>query len=121
MPAILRHDETTEVRRSRRGRNLDALGWLFFSAWIAIVFFIPSIPDGVGALGVGAIVLAGSFARFVFRVSISIFWMIIGAVFVAAGAGEMMGIDLPLLPFALIVCGVLLLLHQRSGRRGSHS
>jgi hypothetical protein len=35
-----------------------------------------------------------------------------------AGAGEMLGIDLPLLPMALIICGVLLLFHRKSGRRG---
>ena len=118
MPDMLKHDETTEVRRSRRGRNLDAVGWLLFFVWIAVVVLVPQIPDGVGALGVGAIVLAGSVARLVLGVSISLFWLIIGAVFAAAGAGEMMGIDLPLLPLALIVCGVLLLLHRRSGRRG---
>lgn len=111
-------DETTEARRSRRGRNLDAIGWAIFFIWIGIVWLVKAIPEGVGALGVGAIVLGGSAVRFLLRVSVSFFWIVIGLVFVLAGVAELKAVDLPLLPIAFIVCGVLLLFHRHSGRRG---
>ena len=49
-------EETTEVRRSRRGKWLDAVGWTLFVVWIAAVFFVKEIPDGVGSLGLGILV-----------------------------------------------------------------
>lgn len=113
-------EETTEVRRSRRGKWLDAVGWSLFVVWIAAVLFVKEIPDGVGSLGLGILVFAGTLARLILGISISLFWIIIGLLFLAAGAGEMMKLDLPLLPLALIVCGILLLLHKRSGRRGKN-
>ncbi len=103
--------------RSRLSKRLDAVGWGLFFIWIGVVFIVGSIPDGVGALGVGAIVLGGTLVRLVLRESISLFWIIIGGVFLIAGIGGVLGVDLPLLSIALIVCGLLMLLHQRSHRR----
>lgn len=112
-------DETTEQRRSRRAVSLDAIGWALFFIWLGIVLLMKkSLPDGVGSIGIGIIVLGGALARLVLGVTISNFWLIIGAIFLAAGIGELFAIDLPLLPIALIMCGVLLLFHQRSRKRG---
>jgi len=109
-----RHFET----RSARGARIDAVLWTLFFIWIGAIALFKGIPPGAGSIGVGAIVLLGSLVRLVVGVSISTFWIIIGFVFMLAGAGEMLGIDLPLLPMALIICGVLLLFHRKSGRRG---
>ncbi len=104
--------------RNLRGKQLDAIGWALFFVWIGVVFLVKSIPDGVGSLGVGAIVLIGTLVRFLLKISISVFWIEIGMVFILAGIGGLFDIDLPLLPIALIVCGVLMLFHQRSHRKG---
>ncbi len=104
-------------KRSSRGARIDAVLWGLFFVWIGIVLLFQVVPPGVGSLGVGVIVLGGAMARLIAGVSVSNFWLIIGALFVIAGAGELLKIDLPLLPAALIVCGVLLLFHRRSGRR----
>ena len=114
----MRSEETTEVRRSRRGKWLDAAGWPLFVVWIGAVLIVKPIPDGAGSLGLGVLVLAGTLARLMLGVTISVFWIIIGLLFLGAGIGGMMKVDLPLLPLALIVCGILLLLHKRSVRRG---
>ena len=110
--------EKSSNYRSLRGKRLDAIGWAIFFIWIGIVFLVKAIPDGVGSLGVGAIVLIGTLVRVFLRISVSLFWVIIGLVFLLAGLGELFAVDLPLLPIALIVCGILMLLHQRSYRRG---
>ena len=104
-------------KRSVRGARIDAVLWGLFFVWIGIVLLFQVIPPGMGSLGVGVIVLGGALVRLIAGVSVSNFWLIIGAVFVIAGVGELLEIDLPLLPAALVVCGVLLLFHRKSGRR----
>jgi hypothetical protein len=111
-------DENTEQRRCKAGRRLDAVGWALFFIWVGVIMLVKAIPRGVGALGVGVIVLGIAAARAVLRESISMFWVAIGTLFLLAGVGELTAIDLPLLPVTLIVCGVLLLFHQRSKKRG---
>lgn len=110
-------EESTEVRRSIRGQRIDAVLWGLFFIWIGVIL-LAHLPKGVGSLGIGAIVLGGTLARRIFRASVSAFWIIIGTVFVLAGIGELMALNLPLLPGALIVCGVLMLLHHHSPRKG---
>jgi len=109
-------DETTEQRRCRRSVRLDAVGWGLFFIWIGVIFLVKNIPDGVGSLGIGVIVLGLTLVRRLIGISISLFWIAIGLLFILAGLGEIFAIDLPLLPIALIVCGVLLLFHRRSRR-----
>jgi hypothetical protein len=46
-------DETIEMRRSRRGKRLDAVGWALFFIWIGVVLLVKSLPHGLGALGLG--------------------------------------------------------------------
>lgn len=112
-------ENSAELRRLRIGKKLDAVGWALFFIWIGVVMLVKALPKGIGAIGVGVIVLGISVARLVTRASVSAFWIVIGTLFVLAGVGELMAIDLPLLPVALIVCGVLLLFHQKSKKHNS--
>jgi hypothetical protein len=105
--------------RSLMGARIDAVLWVLFFAWVGVTLLWSELPDGFGSLGIGAIVLAGALIRRVAGASISSFWLLIGTVFVLAGLGGMLSIDFPFLSIALIVCGVLMLLHKKSGRRGS--
>lgn len=104
-------------RRSLRGARIDAVLWGLFFIWIGILLLIKDMPEGIGSLGVGAIVLGGALLRILVGASISVFWLVIGAVFILAGIGGLLSIDLPFLPIALLICGVLLLFHSKSGRR----
>ncbi|MFA4873846.1 MAG: hypothetical protein WC956_06665 [bacterium] len=110
-------EETTACRRSARSQRIDAVCWGLFFIWIGCILMVKGMPRGVGSFGVGAIVLGGAVVRHFLHVTVSTFWIIIGTVFVLAGAGEMLALDLPLLPAALIICGMLLLFHTRSKRR----
>ena len=110
--------EHTEKTRSVTGARIDAVCWGLFFIWIGMILLFKGIPHGLGSLGVGAIILGGAVVRLVVGVTISSFWLIIGTVFVLAGLGELYAVDLPLLPAALIICGVLLLFHRKSKRRG---
>ena len=111
-------EDRTEKTRSISGARIDAVCWGLFFIWIGAIFLFKAIPHGVGSLGIGAIILGGAIARLIARVTVSTFWLIIGTIFVLAGVGGVYAIDLPMLPAALIICGVLLIFHHRSGRRG---
>ncbi|MBN1283385.1 MAG: hypothetical protein JXA24_06410 [Proteobacteria bacterium] len=114
----MENDERALHTRSAAGARIDAVCWGLFFIWIGAILLFKTIPRGMGALGVGAIILGGAVVRLVAGVTVSMFWLIIGTVFVLAGVGEIYAINLPLLPAALIICGVLLLFHKRSARRG---
>jgi len=105
--------------RSLKGARIDAVLWGLFFVWMGVILLWKEMPVGVGSLGIGGIVLGGALARLVFGTTVSLYWLIIGAVFILAGIGGLSGIDLPFLSVALIVCGVLLLFHTKSHRRGS--
>ncbi len=104
--------------RSLIGARIDAVLWGLFLIWIGIIFLWRDMPEGFGSLGIGAIVLLGALARRVLGVTVSLYWLVIGAVFILAGVGGLLRIDLPFLSIALIVCGVLLLFHHKSERHG---
>jgi len=105
--------------RSLKGARIDAVLWGLFFVWMGVILLWKKMPAGVGSLGIGGIVLGGALARWIFGATVSLYWLIIGAVFILAGIGGLAGIDLPFLSIALIVCGVLLLFHTKSHRRGS--
>lgn len=110
--------EGSRKHRSLKGARIDAVLWGLFFIWMGTVLLWKDMPEGVGSLGIGAIVLGGASIRRLMGVSVSLFWLVIGAVFILAGIGGLLHIDLPFLSIALIVCGILLLLHTKSGRRG---
>ena len=103
-------------KQSRAGRWLDLLGWVVFCGWIFASAFVSSLPQGSGPLGLGTLVFAVALLRKLLGFSISYFWLTIGGVFLLAGIGDMSSLDLPYSSIALIVCGILLLLHNRSGK-----
>lgn len=107
---------TVATARRRSGRLIDFIGWMLFIGWVLVAFFLRPFPPGVESVGIGAIVIAIGLLRFAFGFSISIFWIIIGLVFIACGAGELMKINYPFLATALIVCGILMLAHRKAKR-----
>ena len=99
-------------RKFQVGRYIDIAGWVIFIGWILLNFLFKPFPHGVATLGIGAIILGVAVARFIFGGSISNFWLLIGIIFIAAGIGYVMKIDLPFLTMALIACGILMLTHR---------
>lgn len=110
-----------DVRSYSRARKVDAVGWIIFFIWVVAAIFIKGIPRGMGSLGIGILTLGIALARYLFGVSVTISWLLIGAAFVIAGIGEMAGSTLPLMPIALILCGVLILMNSviKGKRKGS--
>ncbi len=99
-------------KQKELGRKLDAIGWGVFFIWMGIIMLVKVLPIGVGSIGIGVIILGEAVARFLLKVSISAFWILLGIIFILAGVGEIWAINLPLLPIAFIICGALLIFRQ---------
>lgn len=104
-------DATGEVER-----RLGAAGWGLFIIWIGIVF-LAGIAAWVALVGVGVITLGTQVVRRSVGLAVEAFWLVVGALFVLAGAWELSGTTVPLLPILLIVAGAGLLLSVFRGRR----
>jgi hypothetical protein len=89
-------------------RRLDAIGWgLLFLLTGTLLLLV--VPEGTWLAGVGAILLGVSAAKALLGAKASWFIVVLGAVALVTGIGQMAGIDVPGLPLLLILCGVVLI------------
>lgn len=89
-------------------RRLDAVGWGVFFLWVGVAL-IAGFGWGVGLLGVGIITLGTQAARRSFGLAREGFWVLVGLLFVLAGAWEVLAVRHSLVPFVLIAAGLALL------------
>lgn len=111
------------MRHHRKASRLDAIGWALFFIWVGIAW-VAGLDLGIGLLGVGLITLGMQLVRRITGVSVEIFWIVVGALFVLGGIWDLFEIEAPLIPILFIVCGVALLigaLRSRSSGTGTHS
>jgi len=112
----MKFQKVIDSGRSRAGRYFDFIGWVVFFSWVIVAFLWKPFPEGVGSIGVGAIVFLVAAFRCITGHSISFNWVFIGVVFAAGGAGTLAGIDFPFLAVSLMLCGILMLTHRESPR-----
>jgi len=96
-------------------RNLDTIAWAAFFIWWGITELLPSIPEGIGAIGVGLILLGLNMVRSMKGIPTSGFTTILGILALVWGGLELAGsvlnlpFELPIFPILLITLGVLIL------------
>ena len=95
-------------------RNLDTIAWGAFFIWWGITELFGSLPTGVGAVGVGLILLGLNIFRSMKGIPVSGFTTVLGILTLAWGGLEVLGLSLELPVFAimLIVLGVSLVAGQ---------
>lgn len=93
----------------KKASRLDAVGWALFFIWVGIAW-IANVGLGIGLLGIGLITLGMQFLRKITGVSVEIFWLVVGALFVLGGIWNLLAIEAPLVPFLFIVAGIALLI-----------
>ncbi len=93
-------------------KRLETIGWGLFLIMIGGLALIPKeqVPEGVWSIGVGLIMLGLNAARFLNGIKMSGFTLVLGAIALLSGIGDMAGVDLPIGPILLIVIGANLLL-----------
>ena len=88
-------------------RSLDTLAWGAFFIWWGITELFGSLPEGVGAIGVGLILLGLNLIRSMKGIPTSGFTTILGILALVWGGLELAGVLLAL-PFELPVFAILL-------------
>lgn len=98
------------VRKAGRDieRRLSTVGWGLFFAWVGVALWI-GLSEGISLLGVGVITLGVQGVRKLVGLSLEGFWVVVGLFFTLGGLGSLSEADLPLVPIALVVAGLLLL------------
>jgi hypothetical protein len=74
-----------------------------------VLLLVPDAPTGSWLAAVGVTLLAVSAAKWFLGVGASWFVVILGAVGLVTGLGEMAGYDVPGLSLVLILCGAALI------------
>ncbi len=108
-------DEDAELLNKR----LEQIGWGLFLIMIGGLALVPDqyVPEGLWLVGAGLIMLGLNAARYFYHLPLSWFTIILGLIALASGAGDLLGIDLPVFPILLILIGAHILLKARFERK----
>lgn len=96
-------------RSPAAAKKLEAFAWALFFIWIGVAL-LTHLGWGIALLGVGALTLIGQLVRKQMDLRIETFWVVLGTLFVMAGAWLLLGIEVSLLPIVCILAGVALFL-----------
>jgi hypothetical protein len=94
-------------------RKYETIAWGAFFIWLGVTNLLRVLPDGVGAIGIGVILLGLNLARYVSKIPTSGLTIFLGALALVLGAFDVvravlrLEIDLPFFPLLLIVIGVV--------------
>ncbi len=105
--------------------NFDSMAWGFLFIWWGLTSLFPTLPSGVGAIGIGVILLGVNAARALSNVPTSGFSIVLGILALVWGGMELAGtvlklpFELPIFAILLIVLGMIILLPKLSGRTNS--
>lgn len=96
-------------------RSLDTLAWAAFFIWWGITELFGSLPAGLGAIGIGVILLGLNLVRYSKSIPTSGFTTVLGILALVWGGLELaasyldLAYELPIFAILLITLGVLLL------------
>src|SRR5512147_972684 len=89
-------------------RRLEVIAWGAFFIWWGVTELLPSLPEGIGAVGIGVILLGLNAARSLNGMPASGFTTTLGIIALVWGGLELAGTVLRL-PFELPVFAILLI------------
>jgi hypothetical protein len=106
-------EETNEQNESHADTRdaadrLSAAGWGLFFLWLGIVF-LTDLREGIALLGIGIIILGVQGIRRALGLDLERFWVVVGLLFGLTGIGELVALQISLLPILLIAGGLALL------------
>lgn len=95
--------------------KLDAIGWGLFFIWMGIAFLL-DVGRGWGLVGIAVIILGEALTRKKLGLKVGSFWIVVGLLFLAGGLWELLDVQYPVAPFAIIAIGVAVLWGAFSGK-----
>ncbi len=104
-------------------RRYETIAWgAFFIVW-GLTSLFRFLPEGVGALAIGLILLGLNAARYFSGIPTSGFTLFLGVIALVAGSGELLRdvlnvqFDLPVFPLLLIIIGVIWIVRSATRMR----
>lgn len=96
-----------DQRKTSLDRRLAISFWGLLFILTGAIWLFPQqhVPEGSWLVGVGLILLALNFTRYVKGIPVRVLATILGGVALALGFAQLAGANLPLVPLALIVVG----------------
>jgi hypothetical protein len=99
-------------------RRLEAVAWGAFFVWWGLTELFPTLPEGLGAVGIGVILLGLNAARSLNGIPVSTFTTALGILAFVLGGLELVGpvlslpYELPVFAVFLIVLGMIFLARE---------
>ena len=102
-------------------RRLESLGWGLFLVMVGGLWLMPetTLPKGTWLVGTGLIILGLAAVRYFNDIRVSGFWTALGVIALGIGIGDVLGLDIPVVPILLIIIGASILLKPLLHRRRS--
>ena len=112
-----RGSDVPNVVRGTHHNRIDAIAWALFFIWVGISI-LTDLGWGWFLVGLGIIVLGAQAAQSREGAPIDGFWIVSGAVFLAGGLWQLLGLTWPLAPLLLILLGAAMLWKALLGQPG---
>ena len=103
--------------------KFEAVAWGAFFIWWGFTELFPSLPEGIGAVGIGLILLALNAVRALNGVPTGSFTTVLGILALLLGGFELarpvlhLSFELPVFAVFLVVMGMILLARELAGSR----
>jgi hypothetical protein len=97
-----------DAQKRTLNKRLEAVGWGLFFIMIGGLWLVPGevLPEGTWLIGVGVIMLGLNLARYMNGIKMSWFTIVLGVLALAAGLGDYVGVELPLIPIVIVLVGL---------------
>jgi len=108
--------EINEIANTdEKGKTKDPAGkiatvaWGLFFVWVGIAM-LATINTGISLLGIGLITVSTQLVRKYFGLTFEGFWLAVGIIFSLGGIWALFDVQIPFVPVALLVGGLLLII-----------
>jgi hypothetical protein len=108
-------NQTVDVAHGRENvisKHLEEIAWGMLLILTGVIWIVPGIPVPFGTwlIGTGIILVGINAVRYSLDRRFETFSVVLGIVALAAGVGEFLAVDLPILGLCLVAFGAVLLL-----------
>ena len=97
-----------QAQKQALDKRLESFAWALFFVMSGILWIMPKelVPEGGWLIGTGLIILGFSGIRYLYRIKIEGFWLVMGIIFLSFGLSEYFRVELPLFPILIILIGM---------------
>lgn len=101
---------STSANDGQLDRRLSDIGWGLLFILTGLIWMVPDqqVPTGTWLFGVAAILIGVNVVRYLKRIAVSGFSVVLGSLALLAAIGQLWRVDLPLLAICLLVIGASL-------------